>query len=137
MKTIITERPDGSRRVSYCFKDEVSLTRQEFKDECDLELTIKRFSRTDEGRQALAKAQGFIGGRFEDVSDIPDYRTALDQVQRAKEAFERLPAMLRKRFDNDAALFLDFVDNPANLDELISLGLAKPKVESPEVPRTS
>lgn len=107
-----------------------SLTRQEFKDEADLGKTIKRFAKTPEGRVALQNAQGFVSGRFEDVSEIPDYRTALDQVNAANRKFMALPAIVRKRFDNDAALFLDFCSDPKNIDELRKLGLAKPVSEN-------
>ena len=87
-------------RVQIFFNDE-SLTRQEFKDECDLDLMLKRFKRTPEGRAALANA-----------------------------SFMALPAIVRRRFDNDSAQFLDFILNPANIEEARSLGLAKPKEES-------
>lgn len=110
------------------FFNKPSLTRQEFKEECDLSLLLKRFARTPEGLAALQNAQGFVANaRFEDVSNIPDYRTALDQVNLANESFMSLPAVVRRRFDNDPANFLDFVSNPANLDECRALGLAKPK----------
>lgn len=104
-----------------------SKTRQEFKDECDLNLTMKRFARTPEGAAALQNATGFAQGlRFEDVSAVPDFRTARDCVIAAESKFMALPAIIRKRFDNDAAAFLDFASNPDNLDEMRSMGLAKP-----------
>lgn len=109
-----------------------SLTRQEFKEECDLGLILKRFSRTPEGRSALANAQGFAEGcRFDDVSAVPDFRAARDAVIAANGKFMALPAIVRRRFDNDPALFLDFMSNPSNLDEARRLGLAKPLAESP------
>lgn len=65
------------------------------------------------------------------MSGLVDFRTAMEQVKQADEAFLRLPPVVRKRFDNDPALFLDFVDDPANENELRSLGLLRPKVVSP------
>lgn len=112
-------------RVQKFFK-KPSLTRQEFKQDCDLGLLLKRFGRTPEGMAALKNAQGFVEGvNFADVSNVVDYRTALDQIQQANASFMALPAILRRRFDNDPAIFLDFVTNPANLDECRALGLAK------------
>lgn len=131
MGNVVTIREDGTKRVQY-FCEGPSLTRQEFKDECDLGKIIARFTATAEGREQLALAKGYLGGRFEDVSQVPDYRSAFDYVKRADEAFMRLPPNVRTRFDNDPAAFLDFVDNPANLDELVAMGLAEPKVSSPE-----
>lgn len=54
-----------------------SLTRQEFKQECDLTYVLKKFSNDPHGMQALLAVQN---SRYEDVSDIPDYRTALESV---------------------------------------------------------
>jgi len=116
-------------RVQKVFK-KPSLTRQEFREQCDLGKTIERFRKTPEGRLALAKAQGVVGGQFLDVSGVPDYRTALDNVSRANEAFMRLPALVRRRFGNDPALFLDFCSDPRNSDELIKLGLAERRVNA-------
>lgn len=128
IETVIRE--NGSKRVMMHF-DDPSLTRQEFKDECDLGKIIARFSASPEGMEQLAMARGFVEGRFEDVSEIPDYQTALNHVKAADEAFLRLPPLVRTKFDNDPAKFLDFVDDPKNMDELRALGLANPKVESP------
>lgn len=122
-------RPNGSKRVIYRFNDP-SLTRQEFKEECDLGMIIKRFSATPEGLEALQKAQAFVQDRFSDVSDIPDFRTALDLVKRADEAFLRLPPKVRTRFDNDPAAFLDFVDDPKNVNEMVELGLLERPVKA-------
>lgn len=121
-------------RVQIFFNDE-SLTRQEFKDECDLALMLKRFKRTPEGRAALANASGHAeGAQFLDVSSIPDFQSARAQLAQANASFMALPAIVRRRFDNDSAQFLDFILNPANIEEARSLGLAKPKEESPISP---
>jgi len=125
MREEVVVRPNGSLRVMFHF-DDPSLTRQEFKDECDLGKIIARFSATPEGLEQLQLARGFVEGRFEDVSEIPDYQTALAHVKAADEAFLRLPPLVRTRFDNDPAKFLDFVDDPKNIDELRQMGLANP-----------
>jgi phage internal scaffolding protein len=130
MGNVITVREDGTKRVQY-FCEGPSLTRQEFRDECDLGKIIARFSMTPEGQEALMKAQGYLDARFEDVSGVVDYQTALEQVKAADEAFMRLPAIVRTRFDNDPAKFLDFVDDPKNGDEMIKLGLRAPKESLP------
>jgi len=115
------------------FFNKPSLTRQEFKQDCDLGLLLKRFGRTPEGKRALESAYGFAQNlRFEDVSAVPDFRTARDAVNAANERFMALPALLRRRFNNDPAEFLDFALNPSNLDEMRALGLAKPLAQEPE-----
>lgn len=120
------------------FFSKPSLTRQEFKQECDLGYVLSKFARTPEGLAAMRNAQGFAQGlRFEDVSDVPDFRTCRDIARRAEEHFMALPATLRRRFDNDAALFVDFVQDPKNLDELRALGLANPASPVSSEPGTS
>lgn len=115
---------DGRVRVQKFFKNP-SLTRQEFKHDCDLGMIVKRFSKTPEGRLALQQAQGAVGGEYGDFSNVPDFRTSRDIVLRAEKAFMRLPAKLRARFEHDTAAFLDFMQDPKNLEEIRALGLAK------------
>lgn len=109
-------------RVQKCFSLP-SRTKQAFKQSCDINLIMKRFKNV-QGVDYLQKFNGCVSGSFGDFSDVPDYRSALEQVRRADEVFMRLPAKVRARFENDAALFLDFCHDPANKDELVSLGLA-------------
>lgn len=104
-----------------------SKTRQEFKQECDLHSLVKKFGRTPEGRRALANAQGFAETcQFGDVSAVPDFRAARDAINASNAAFMALPPKVRRRFENDPAEFLDFMQNPANLEEARFLGLCKP-----------
>jgi phage internal scaffolding protein len=65
--------------------------------------------------------------RFGDFSNVVDYQTALNSVLDVQERFQLLPADVRKRFANDPAGFLEFVQDPSNQDELVRLGLASRK----------
>lgn len=103
-----------------------SLTKQSFKDECDINVIMRRFRKV-QGADYLNRYQGYLDGQFGDFSDVQDYRTAIDQIQQARGVFDALPSKVRSRFENDPAQFLDFVHNPANRDELVSMGLAEPK----------
>lgn len=104
--------------------EQPSLTKQSFKNECDINQIIRRY--IDTGGLSAQNLQGYASGEYGDFSDIPDYRSALDQVRRAGEAFDTLPAVVRERFQNNVAGFLDFCNDPSNLDELRALGLARP-----------
>lgn len=112
-----------------------SRTKQSFKAECDVNVIMKRFKKTA-GVDFLNRYQGYLTGEFGDFSEVVDYRTALEQVARAESVFGALPAALRSRFENDPAQFLDFVQDPANANELVSLGLATKK-EDKETPQTT
>lgn len=106
-----------------------SRTKQAFKQECDINHIMARFKRV-QGAEFLTQYNGYVGGQFGDFSQIPDYRTALEQVRAAEGVFGALPAIVRKRFGNDPAEFLDFCQNPENESELVRLGLATPKAEA-------
>jgi len=100
-----------------------SMTKQEFQHECDINNVIKSFSTTGMFKHVSARA---AQGEYQDLPDSFDFQNSLHEVQRAREAFMTLPAKLRSRFGNDPSEFLAFTHNPENLDELRSLGLAKP-----------
>lgn len=100
-----------------------SVTQQQFKDEADINYIVRMYD-----------AQGVIPGQtgavprepmFGDFSDLPENaQEAYNQILEAKANFNQLPIEIRKRFNFDPAAFFEFVQNPANVDELVSLGLA-------------
>lgn len=105
-----------------------SMTKQEFQTECDINNVIKSFSASGMLRHVSARA---AEGAYQDLPDSYDFQESLHQVQRAREAFMTLPAKIRSRFGNDPAEFLAFSHDPANLDELRTLGLATPVAPAP------
>ncbi len=105
---------------------EPSRTKQAFKEECDVNKIMQRFKKVC-GAEYLSKYNAYAGGEFGDFSDVVDYRSAIDSVRQAEATFGALPSIVRRRFGNDPAEFLDFVQDPKNLDEMRSLGLANPK----------
>lgn len=110
-----------------------SRTKQSFKDECDINKIMKRFKKTV-GVDYLTKFSGYTNGDFGDFSAISDYRSAIEQVSHAREVFDRLPAKVRFKFGNDPAQFLDFCQDPKNLDEMCNLGLATKRAPVQDAP---
>lgn len=100
-----------------------SMTKQEFKDQCNINKIIKEFTITGQISHISAKA---AQGAFLDLPADLDYQTSLNVMIRAEEAFMALPAAIRDRFGHDPAQFLGFVADPANADELIRLGIRTP-----------
>ncbi len=101
-------------------------THQSMRDECDINkiLAVER-------QTGLVNHVNSKPPRYEDLSGATDYKTSMDIVMAAKEAFSSLPAGIRRDFDNDPYTFLEFCENPDNQEELIEMGLAdKP---SPEI----
>lgn len=98
-------------------------TSQASKDETDINVIVKRNGLTG------MLPQGAAIPTYGDFEHAGDYRESLDAIRRADVAFMQMPADVRSRFDNDAAKFLDFFNDPKNIDEAIRLGLAV-KVEN-------
>lgn len=94
-------------------------TKQEFKEECDVNNIVRRHTR-DGFLSHVAKGVP----RFLDVSEVGDFRTAVDQVRAATEFFEGLPAKLRARFGNDPVKFIDDAGQLTR-EELREFGLAE------------
>ena len=120
--TKIRSAYSGSVSVSTVNKDP-SRTKQKFAKECDINNIMKRFQR-DGALEHYAKHAGWYG-------EVPavDLREALEVAERAKQVFEDLPSNVRKRV-GDPVGFLEFVQDPANEQEMIELGL-KESVQEP------
>jgi len=99
-----------------------SLTKQEFKAECDINNILASYNR-QMGVDFLAQYQGQVSGRFGDVSQVPDYQEALQTIEAANELFDAMPSKLRSRFENNPEHLLAFLADERNRDEAIQLGL--------------
>jgi phage internal scaffolding protein len=114
-----------------------SLAQQHMKDECDINVIVERFGVTG---QLPVKA---VEPSYGDFSGVSDYHTALNKIKAAEAEFMSLPAKLRAKFDHDPNALLNFLENEANRDEAIQLGLidgepvAQPIVSDVETPKDS
>lgn len=97
-----------------------SRTQQSQAEEADINVIVKRFGVTGVLPQNVQVPLNV------DFDATFDYRTALDLIREADQAFMKMPAEVRSRFENDAGLFVDFVSDPANIEEVRKLGLAVP-----------
>lgn len=126
------DRDQNSADSTFIFS-KPSLTKQSFRDECDINNILRQFNVTGQ------LPSGSVQPQYGDFSGITDYQSALNAVMAAQDSFLELPAKLRARFDNDPAVFLDFVSDEANRDEMKALGLlheeaATAAVTSPSEP---
>lgn len=110
-----------------------SRTRQEFAAESDINRLVERFRDTGSFYDPLTTAKA--GKRqpfFGDVTEVPDYQTALNIVIDAENNFASLPAKVRDRFNNNPQELIDFVSDEKNRAEAIELGLIAKPVDKPE-----
>lgn len=122
----ITTRPDGSMRIQQV-NLEPSLTDPQFKEQCDVNNILKYHTRS---RTPLPMLQG----KYMDLTNAPDYMTALITIHNAEEAFMDLPAEARYRFQNDPSQLIHFLKDPKNSDEAIRLGLINKPPPTPQAP---
>lgn len=97
------------------------MCRQEFANECDINVLMARYEK-DGVVNHFARGEP----KYMDVSNVPPYDVAIQQVRDAEEAFMKLNARVRSRFDNDPGQFMDFCADPKNLEQLREWGLAPP-----------
>lgn len=101
-----------------------SMTQQQFKDEADINYIVSMYDSS--GVMPTFHGDGQPAQPvFGDFASLPDNAQEMyNRMIEAKNNFDSLPLEVRKRFNYDPAAFLDFVDNPENLDELVAMGLA-------------
>jgi len=133
VKNPITYDRDKNSALSTMRFSKPSLTKQSFRDECDINNILRQFNVTGQ------LPAGSVQPQYGDFSGITDYQSALNAVMAAQDSFLELPAKVRAKFDNDPAVFLDFVSDEANKDEMKALGLlreetAQAVVSSPSEP---
>lgn len=88
-------------------------TKQSFKEECDINNIVRKFQADGQLPYNVKE-----NPQYGDYSAVPSYQEAMNIVRDAEDRFNALPAMLRKRFDNDPGQFIEFVNNPDNVNTL-------------------
>lgn len=112
----------GDDEIIATFNTEDSLTNQSDAQEADINILVRKFGITGQLPQ-ITGLQPLYG----DFTSGDDYRTMLDKVKAANEAFQQIPANIRKEFDNDPAKFVDFASDEKNIEKLREWKLATPK----------
>lgn len=132
-------RPDGTRATrprsvgqvydippadgTYC-PDRVDQTGA---DAVDLNRVMKRFEKTGQIEELIKLGAGTEAGLgYDDFTNAPDFQSAMDIYNHGREQFAKLDAKVRARFEGNAALFMEFVSDPKNIDEMELMGLLSP-----------
>lgn len=106
--------------------------KQSMKDECDINRILQRYAKSGMLTHVAAGTP-----RYMDISEVGDYRSALEHLRSTEAFFAALPATTRARFNNDPAEFLDVASglSPDALARELKLEaeLLAPKKEAPAV----
>ncbi len=114
--------PNAASNVSGLGCPEPTRAQQHHREECDINEIMRRFGKT--GVMPITTLNALYGD-FESV----DYHTALNQIIASEREFDALPSNIRKRFENDPWELVQFLQNEANYDEAVELGLVNPKAQ--------
>lgn len=113
-------RPNSKRRrVIYDHSNNKSLTKQQFKEECDINNIMARFTEAGAATHFMKHAP-----EYGDVTEV-DFIEAQRTIANTTSMFEELPAKMRADFHNNPAEFLQFV-NTATPEQLAERGLTNP-----------
>lgn len=118
-------RDQRSRDTGLSIDPDEDRAKQEFKEETDINTILRRFNITGQLPQNVRAPV------YGDFMEVHDFQTAANAIAAANEAFEEMPAEVRRRFGNDPAAFVDFCSNEANREEAIRLGLVIPEPVEP------
>jgi len=104
-----------------------SLTKQSFKDECDINRIMARYQAT-----GLLPNVNELPAQYLDVTGL-DFQDHQNYIAGANSMFYELPSAIRAKFSNSPGEFLDFCSQEKNRPELAQLGLLRPITE-PVIP---
>lgn len=124
----IKKKYDKTDKVVVDFKNEISRTKQSFKDEADINNIVSKYNKTGQLPSLISQ-----NPKYGDFTSDVSYQESLNTVMFANEQFNALSAKVRLRFNNDPMELLKFVSDAKNKEEMYELGLAikpAPIVES-------
>jgi len=113
--------------------DEPTKTQQQFKDEVDLNVMMKRMGVTGKDMPAAPQDPRFYG----DFTSTFDFRDSLDKTREAADRFNALPAEIRRKFDNNPLYLHDWIMDTTNHEQAVELGLLKKRTPEPPPPVTA
>lgn len=138
--TVTTKRPDGSLRIQQDFQLCPTMAEQHTAHLSDINYLIEKYKPDELSAYLAARTQHRQEILGHDFSKEPTLQEAKNIVLESKNAFLALPEEVRRNFSNHLE-FLKFIDNPANAEKLIKLGIATKreleKIQIPEDPNLS
>jgi len=94
-----------------------SLVKSEFAAQAEINGIVRRFLAT--GVAPGARGVPMNG----DFCNAPDFQTSMNLMIKARNAFDSLPAKVRREFDHDPGRLIGFLEDPKNRDKAVELGL--------------
>jgi len=124
--TVTTMRPNGTLRIQQDFRNCPTMTEQHTAHLTNLNYLIEKFKPDELAAYVAARdsyRQEIVG---HDFAAEPDLQGAKNALYKMKRNYNNLPEEIKTQFKNHVE-FLKFIDNPANQEKMIKLGLLKPE----------
>lgn len=121
-----TRRKDGSLRIQQDFSNCPTLAEQHTAHLSDINWLITKYKPDELAAYIAARSQHRQEILGHDFSQEPNLQDAKDQILRMRKAFDDLDPEIKNQFASHLE-FLKFIDNPANQERMLKLGLLKKK----------
>lgn len=131
MKVSLRSAYDDHESFSEAFGldcEDASLADQSQAEAADINVIVRNFGVTGEMPQNVRMPLKL------DFVESVDFQSAMNAIIEAERSFGAMPARVRERFSNDPQRFLEWCDDPDNLDEAKKLGLVKAPEPEPVIP---
>lgn len=92
--------------------------------DCDINVIVRRFGIDNEVMPTAVMDPRYYG----DFDMSLSLGEALNRIDEASSRFSALPVAIRNKFDNSPAKLWEFVNDPRNADEAVSMGLLSREV---------
>lgn len=120
--TIRTIRENGSLRIQHDYSNCPTLAEQHTAHLTDINYLIEKHKPDELAAYIAARNQYRQEILGHDFSAEPSLQEAKNIVYRSQQAYKELPEEITRNFKNHVE-FLKFIDNPANEEKMIKLGL--------------
>lgn len=127
-KVIVHEemRPNGTLRIRYDYSNCPTMAEQHTAHLTDLNYLMETYTPDELAQYIAAKNARRSEIINHDFSVEPSMQEGLNEVYRIRSAFERLDDDVKRHFKNHLE-FVKFIDNPANAEKMLKLGLLTPQ----------
>lgn len=126
VRVVTTRRKDGSLRIQQDFSSCPTMTEQHTAFLTDINYLVAKYKPDELTAYILARSAHRREILGHDFSAEPTLQESLNHVHNLKETFKNLNPEIASRFANHFE-FYKFMNNPANADKMIELGLMTPK----------
>jgi len=129
-----TVRPNGTLRIQQDFSNCPTLAEQHTAHLTNLNYLIAKYKPDELAAYMAARESHRQEIKGHDFSTEPSLQEAKNIIYRSRQEFNELPEEIRNNFKNHLE-FLKFIDNPANAEKMIKLGILTPKqIEKIQIP---